>query len=1042
MTLPNGTRLGQYEILSPLGAGGMGEVYRARDGRLGREVAIKVLPADVASDEELLSRFEQEARSASSLNHPSIVTIYEIGESGSTRYIAMELVEGKTLKELIAPGPLPVRKVLSFASQIAEGLASAHAAGIVHRDLKPDNVMISNDGFVKILDFGLASRRPLDAAGKEQTAAGPMAENTLTAAPTLAASLPLTAAGAILGTVGYMSPEQATGRRVDFRSDQFSLASVIYEMGTGKRAFQKESPTETLAAILRDDPEPILAINARVPAPLGWIVERCLAKDPDERYASTRDLARDLAAVRERLDTQPETRASRETNLPPQRTRFVGRGREVAAAKDLLLRQDVRLLTLTGPGGIGKTRLALQAAGEIADQFPGGIFYVPLAPIGDPDLIASTISQTLGARESGGPPLEALKEYLQSSRAATLLLLDSFEHLIETAPIVADLVAAAPGLKVLITSRSPLHVYGEHEFPVPPLALPDIRKLPLLDVLADNEAVALFVQRAAAVKPGFAVTEENGAAIAEICARLDGLPLAIELAAARVKLLSPGLMLARLQKRLHLLTGGARDLPERQQTLRGAIDWSHDLLNEPEQKLFRRLSVFVGGCTLEAAEAVCNAKGDLGLDVLEAMASLMDKSLVQQPEPGAGEPRFAMLETIREYALERLASSGDEPITRRAHAAYCLVLAEEEATEPGGAESAGTLDRFDAEHGDFRAALDHLTESGDAEWGLRLAAALFPFWEAREHFGEGRERLDALLKLPGGTARIRARALFATGVLAGEQGDYADAQRLIEESLKIDREQNDTRGIAVALNALAVTTLERGDPEAAKPLFEESLALWRGFGDRVAVARSLSNLANVAKVQKNYATARSLHEETLAIFRDLGDRTGVAWALNHQADAAREQGDLDAARALYAQSLAAFRALGDRWGIAGTLDDLGTLARDQGDYAAARASYEESLTIFHDLEHKRGVARVLESFAGCAAGERQPRRALLLAGAAAALREKLGAPLPRAEQARLERSLEPAREALPDRDGAAVWMEGWAMPAEKAIEIALASGSA
>jgi tetratricopeptide (TPR) repeat protein len=350
--------------------------------------------------------------------------------------------------------------------------------------------------------------------------------------------------------------------------------------------------------------------------------------------------------------------------------------------------------------------------------------------------------------------------------------------------------------------------------------------------------------------------------------------------------------------------------------------------------------------------------------------------------------------------------------------------------------------RFDAEYGDFRAALDHLMQSADAEWGLRLATALFGFWETREYLAEGRDRLDALLKLPGATARTRARGLFAAGVLAGEQGDYPAAQRLVEESLKIDRELDDTRGIAVALNALAVGALERGDPETARPLFEEALALWRRLDDRVAVARSLSNLANAAKVQRDYATARSLHEETLSIFRDLGDRTGIAWALNHQADAAREQGDVDAARALYAESLAAFRDLGDRWGIAATLGDLGNLTRDQADYAGARAFYEESLRIFQDLEHKRGVARLLECFAGCAAAERQAQRALLLAGAAAALREKLGAPLPRAEQARLERSLEPARETLPDRDGATAWMEGWAMPLEKAIEIALASGSA
>ncbi len=1028
MALRPGARLGPYEILSPLGAGGMGEVYRARDSRLGRDVAVKVLPSELASDRERLGRFEQEARSASALNHPNIVTIYEVGQGDSTSYIAMELVEGKTLRELVASGPLPLRKALHIASQVADGLAKAHAAGIVHRDLKPENLMVSNDGFVKILDFGLAKLAvpPAEELSNVRTMAGPQ-----------------TGSGVVLGTVGYMSPEQSSGRPLDFRSDQFSLGSVLYEMATGKQAFQKETAAETLVAIIREEPESIGSLNARVPAPLCWIVERCLAKDPDERYASTRDLARDLSAVRERLLEAPsEPRGARPTNLPVQRTRFIGRDRELGAAKELLLRRDVRLLTLTGPPGIGKTRLGLQVAGEMADQFGGGVFFVALAPVSDPDLIASTISQTLGARESGSQrPLETLREHLQTLRAPMLLLLDGFEHLISAASIVADLVATGPNLKVLVTSRSPLHVYGEHEFPVPPLALPDPRTLPPLEVLSQYEAVALFIQRAIAVKPDFVVTKENAPAIAEICRRLDGLPLAIELAAARVKLLSPSAMRTRLERRLQLLTGGARDLPARQQTLRGAIDWSHDLLNAAEQKLFRRLSVFVGGCTLEAAEAVCNAKSDLGLDVLEGMASMVDKSLLQQVEPTAGESRFVMLETIREYALERLAASGDEALTRRAHAADCLVLAEEEGSEGSGGERAGWLDRFETEHDNFRAALDYLTQGGETQWGLRLGAALFRFWEMREHLAEGRDRLTKLVKLPGAAARTkaRARALFAAGVLAGEQGDYTSAQTLHEESLEIDREQNDKWGIAVSLNALAVQALDRGDVAASRSLFEENLALWRELGDRVAVARSLSNLANVVKVQGDYPHASSLHEECLAIFRELGDQTGVAWALNHQGDVAREQGDAAAARSLYEKSLATFRELGDRWGIAGTLADLGNLARDHADYAGAHSLYTESMKVFQELEHKRGMARLLECFACSAAAQRQAERALWLAGAAAALRQTLGAPLSRAEQAKLERILEPARHALTSSAGAAAWMEGWAMPVEIAIESALAS---
>src|SRR6266446_4992133 len=581
MALTSGTKLGPYEIQSPLGAGGMGEVYRARDTRLDRSVAIKILSAAFSADCDRLVRFEQEARSASALNHPSIVTIYELGQDGSTHYIAMELVEGKTLRELLVSGLLPMRKAIEIAAQVAEGLTKAHEAGITHRDLKPENLMVSHDGFVKILDFGLAKH------------GSPSGERSDMFNP----STSLTASGLVLGTAEYMSPEQAGGRPLDFRSDQFSFGQVLYEMVTGKRPFQRGTAAETLVAILREQAEPVGVQNRDAPAPLCWAIERCLAKDPDKRYVSTRDLARELAAIRDRFSEKPATQVeTRPTNLPVQRTGFVGREKEVAAAKELLLRQDVRLVTVTGPGGIGKTRLAVEVAGGLIEMFPGGIHFVPLSPLSDPGLIASVIVQTLGIREAGGQsPLEILKKNLQDSlRAPMLLVLDNFEHLIQAAPTVAELLAAAPNLKILVTSRAALHVYGEHEFPVPPLALPDSRSMSPLELL-QYPAVALFVQRAVAVKPDFEVNRENASAVTEICARLDGLPLAIELAAARVKVLSPSSMRTRLASRLQLLTGGARDLPQRQQTLRAAIDWSYDLLNPAEQKLFRRLSVFVGG---------------------------------------------------------------------------------------------------------------------------------------------------------------------------------------------------------------------------------------------------------------------------------------------------------------------------------------------------------------------------------------------------------------------------------------------------------------
>ena len=1026
MALSAGTKLGPYEILSPLGAGGMGEVYRARDTRLERTVAIKVLPEQLSQKADLRQRLDREARTISKLSHPNICTLHDIGHQEGMDFLVFEFVEGTTLRQLLSARVLPMRKLIPIAVQIADGLARAHELGVVHRDLKPENLMVSNDT-AKILDFGLAKFVLSDEELSDACTAGPLQTET----------------GVILGTVGYMSPEQANGQELDFRSDQFSFGVVLYEMATGKNPFQRKSHAQTLLAILQEDPEPMNSLNPEVPPPLGWVVERCLAKDPEKRYFSTRDLARDLVAIRDRvLDLQHKRPDLRPSNLPIPGSAFIGRDQELAAARELLLRPDVRLVTVTGPGGIGKSRLALEVARDAMEQFPAGVYFVPLAGVSDPNSITIVIAQTLGVKETGGrPQLETLKDYLQNSLSAPMLLLiDNFEHILAAAPLLAELMAVAPCLKLLVTSRASLHIYDEREFPVPPLALPDGKSLPPLEALARYSAISLFIQRAAAAKPDFKLNEDNAAAVAEICSRLDGLPLAIELAAARTKLLSPSAMRTRLASSLQLLTGGARDLPTRQQTLRQTIDWSFGLLSAPEQKLFRRLSIFIGGCTLEAVESVCDTKQDLGLDVLDGMASMVDKSLVRQIEQDDGEPRFVMLETIREYGLEKLAESAEEAPTRRAHAAYCLVLAEEGAAEDSAAGPKGWADRFELEHNNFRAALDWLTETRNAEWGLRLGIALFRFWERREYLAEGRERLGKLLKLET-SADARMRVLFLAGVLGSEQGDYAVSDALLGESLEIARRLGDKRSIAVSLNAMAVNARDRGDLAVARTLFEESLSLWRELHDGMAVGRALSNLATVVNLQGDSTHARSLYEECLAIFRELGDRTGVAWALNHQGDVAREQSDSEAARSLYERSLATFRELNDQWGIAGSLADLGNLAREQGNYGAADSLYRESIGLFQSLKHKRGIARLLEAFACSAAAQSEPERSLRLAGASAALRQSIGAPLTPAEQAKLEKGLEPARSGLPTASGRTAWLEGWVMPVEKAIEDVLRTAS-
>src|SRR5918997_891894 len=483
-----------------------------------------------------------------------------------------------------------------------------------------------------------------------------------------------------------------------------------------------------------------------------------------------------------------KTLESHTNNLPLQATPLVGREREVEAVCGLLRSSETRLLTLLGPGGTGKTRVGLQVAAELADDFEDGVFFVPIAAITDPALVAPTIARTLGLSEGAQPPEELLEGYLLDRQ--TLLLLDNLEQVIEAAPVVERLLSSAANLKILATSRIPLGLYGEYEFPVPPLSLPDPDSLPPLEHLTEYEAIRLFVERARAVRPDFSLTEESGPAVVEICERLDGLPLAIELAAARIKLLPPRVLLDRLGNRLKILTGGARNLPERQRTLRNAIEWSYRLLDEGEKMLFGRLGVFSSGATLEAMEAVCDAEGDLPTDVFEGASSLLNKSLVRQEEGAGGEPRFVMLETIHEFANVKLEGRGEAEAVRCAHAEYFLALAEEADPMLWGAEDAAWLDRLEQEHDNMRTALSWAIEHEEGELALRLGAALPWFWYMEGYYGEGRRWLEAALgkDWDAAAAEARARALEGVGWLASGQGDLDRAQAPTEEGLKLSTE--------------------------------------------------------------------------------------------------------------------------------------------------------------------------------------------------------------------------------------------------------------
>ncbi len=774
-----------------------------------------------------------------------------------------------------------------------------------------------------------------------------------------------------------------------------------------------------------------------------------LAADLARGFGLTGDAAREFTQwARSREGTRPSGlngasdgggrgHTRRPTNLPTSPTSFVGRVREVSTVEALLRRADVRLLTLIGPPGIGKTRLAVQAAAGLRNAFLDGVWFVPLAALRDPRLIAPLVARTLGIKEVSGTSLRAsLQDHLATRQA--LLVLDNFEQLASAAPLITDWLTGAPDIKILVTSRAALDVYGEHEFPVPLLALPDPQDTVDLDRLLQYEAVHLFVERAQAVRPDFALTAENAALVATICRRLEGLPLTIELAAARMRVFPLPALLARLQSRLTLLTGGARDLPPRQQTLRGALEWSYELLEPEEQRLFHRLAIFMQGFTVEAAEAVAGPDAADGAGVLAGLTSLVAKSLVQQQVSNDGESRYAMLETVREYAREQLVASGDLPTVARRHALYYLALAETAAPGLTGRHQAAWLRRLDREHDNLRTALAWAVEEPDLTPALRLAVALARFWEVHGPVSEGRSWLEgALVGDRGVPAELRARALHAAGNLAFDEDDYATAQTWHEESLALRRAEGNRAGIADALDSLGNVAHRQGHAARAQECVAESLALRRAINDRAGVGRTLVNLGALALGQGQYGPAREAFDEALRYMRLSGDAWGTALALNHLGEVLLYEGEYARAAALLDESLQLFRQLGDKRHSARALESLGMLARKQTDYARGGPFYTEGLLLFAEAGAKYGVAVCLEGLAAVSGGQGDPVRAACLRGAAESIRAEIGAPRPPERRTDVERRVSAAR-VEPDRqliaDAAA---EGRALAIDEAITYAL-----
>lgn len=729
-------------------------------------------------------------------------------------------------------------------------------------------------------------------------------------------------------------------------------------------------------------------------------------------------------------------------NIPAQLTTLLGRERDIAAVRSLIQRSDVRLVTLTGPGGVGKTRLSLKVASDLLLHFDGGVYIVNLAPLTDPNLVLQAIAQTVGFQEEGRLPLlTELADRLGIGH--TLLVLDNFEQILDAGITLSELLRECPGLKILVTSRSPLKVTGEHEYAVQPLDIPGSEfraaapQLGQYVGLESVSSVALFVKRAKAISHTFVLDNNNAAAISEICARLDGLPLAIELAAAHIKSLSPQALLTRLDKRLPILVGGPRDLPARQRTLRTTMEWSYGLLDDEARRTFRYLGVFVGVCSLDAIEQIAPS-GSASFAQIEA---LLDASLLRRVGEGA-EPRYTMLETVREYATDKLESEGEADGARCAHALYFLNLAETAESKLSGAEQAQWLEHLEADHDNLRAALGWMLEADpasnaamrDAAGALRLVGGMWRFWYMRGYLSEGRRWLA---RVPFGDASLpiaaRAMAINGAGVLAYAQGELETARKHFESSLVLRREIGDLSTIAASLNNLGAVAVSQADFDYAVSLHSEALEIRRQIGDKWGMSSSLSNLGSLYINTGDYDKALIYQEQALELRRELGDNWSVAISLTNLGGLEVYRGNLDRAISYHEEALKLRQELGDKPGIAVSLNNLGRALLEQGNVARAKSFLESSAVLRVALSDDLGIVDTLEGLAGVAIKEDQPRRGARLLGAVESLREATGTPRTPADLSSYTRDLNSLHTSLGERVFEAAWVEGKAMSPEQAL---------
>ncbi len=993
-------RIGQYPVVGELGRGGMGVVYRAIDPQLLREVAIKMLPPAVSDDPTWLEQFRHEARTLASINHPNIATVFSLEEDHEVSFLTMELVEGELLAERTRRGALPLDHALSIAQQMAAALEAAHQRDVVHRDLKPLNIMVTVDGRVKVLDFGLA-RSP----SSEETDAGDR----------------------VVGTPGYMSPEQLRGAPVDVRADIWAFGCVLYECLTGVPAIRGATVDEQIAATLEGTPDWSLVPPA-VPERVIEVLKRCLAtaeSDRPDHISSARREIEESMAARAR-PASPDTGGVRSAgipnNLPVPLTSFVGRTEDTQRLSRLL--GAARLVTIVGAGGSGKSRLAIEMGRQQLRGFTDGVWLVQLASVTDPADVPDAVAAALDVPDAPGRSRDqAIVEHVGERRA--LLILDNCEHVLSTvAPLVEHLGRSCPNLVQLATSRESLGVSGEATHAVPSLG---------------DDAIQLFVDRAAAVLPGFARTDANAAVIATICERLDGIPLAIELAAARARVLPIEEIATRLDDRFRFLSGGSRTALPRHKTLRALIDWSYEQLDENEQRFLTRLSVFVGGWTLEAAEAVCTGDDIEAWEALDILTRLLDKSLAEAmpTEESTSRVRFRMLETIRAYAAEELT---DREATETRYLAYFADLAVTAEGELMSPKEAQAIERLAADYENLRHAIEIGLSGADIAPGtLEITRAVLQLLSIRSRWREGMQVGLAALRHPAiGDADRTAvgHVHHRLGNMARPLLEQDTARHHYDEAMAIWKETGNTRNQAAVLNNRGLVAHHTGDIEQAKALFTEALALNRTHGNLDFASSNLNNLGLIATENDRVEEAVEYFSQALEMSREMGLTVYMALFADNLATAYSKLNQNDRARALHEESIALNRQVGNQRGVATTLHNLASILLDEGAHEEARALLLESLDIKSENDDTRGLLFGLESMADLAWRLGEWDHAVRLLAVADRDRERFNVPLALAQGRQVGIILASCREQLGEARFDDAWNDGLTLTLAEAVALA------